>query len=72
MLYITCTISKEENEDVVADFLKSSRDMKLDNLKDHVPDWGIDLITDQGLYKSLPHIHGTEGFFAALFLKKKS
>lgn len=70
LLYITCTISSEENEQVVRSFLKKNREMTLENLKNHVPTWGLDLIDNQGFYKALPHIHGMDGFFGALFTKK--
>ncbi|MFC1867019.1 16S rRNA (cytosine(967)-C(5))-methyltransferase RsmB [Thermodesulfobacteriota bacterium] len=69
MLYATCSISREENEDVVRDFLGSNREMSLENLKEHVPAWGLDLIDDQGFLKTFPHIHHMDGFFAALFRK---
>ena len=69
MLYITCTISKQENEEVVKDFLNSHSDMVLEDLKKHVPDWGKVLINDQGFLKTFPHIHHMDGFFGALFTK---
>jgi len=69
ILFVTCTISKEENEDVVKDFLVRNSDMSLENLKRHVPDWGIDLIDGQGFFRTFPHIHHMDGFFAALFTK---
>jgi len=70
MIYITCTISREENEDVVFGFLEQNKDMELENLKNYIPEWGFDLINDRGLYKVFPHIHDMDGFFAALFTKK--
>jgi 16S rRNA (cytosine967-C5)-methyltransferase len=70
MLYVTCTISREENEEVVSDFLEKNRGVTLENLKDHVPEWCLDFIDDQGFFKTFPHIHGTDGFFAALFMKR--
>ncbi|OPX35256.1 MAG: 16S rRNA (cytosine(967)-C(5))-methyltransferase [Desulfobacteraceae bacterium 4484_190.1] len=69
LLYMTCTISKDENEDVVKYYLETNKEMVLENLGDHVPDWGHDLIDDSGFFKSLPHIHGIDGFFGALFRK---
>ncbi len=67
ILYVTCTISREENEDVVRDFLGENREMALEDLRKSVPDWGLDLIDDQGFFKTLPHVHGMDGFFGALF-----
>lgn len=69
MLYVTCTISREENEEVVSDFLERNREMTLENLKDFVPEWGLDLIEDHGFFKPFPHLHGMDGFFGALFTK---
>jgi len=71
MLYVTCTISKEENEDVVGNTLERNRGIVLENLKDHMPEWGLDLIDDDGFLRTLPHVHGIEGFFGALFVKIK-
>lgn len=70
MLYVTCTISREENEGVVGDFLKKNTQMALEDLRDFAPEWSTDLIDEQGLFRTFPHIHGTEGFFGALFTRK--
>ena len=70
MLYVTCTISREENEDVVSDFLEHNKGMALENLNDHAPKWGLDLIDDEGFLRTFPHIHGMDGFFGALFIKR--
>ena len=69
MLYLTCTISKEENEGVVKGFLETNSEIALENLKITIPEWGLDLIDDNGFFRTLPHIHGMEGFFGALFTK---
>ena len=58
------------NENVVENFLESNREVSLENLKEHVPAWGLDLIDDQGYLKTFPHNHQMDGFFAALFSKK--
>ncbi len=70
MLYVTCTLSKAENEEVVRDCLERHRDMSLVNMKDHAPGWCLDLIDDQGFLRTFPHVHHMDGFFAALFTKK--
>ena len=71
ILYVTCTISREENDEVVSNFLEHNKGMTLVNLKDHVPEWGIDLIDSEGFFRTFPHIHGMDGFFGALFRKNK-
>ncbi len=70
MLYVTCTISREENEEVVTHCLESHGDIFLENMKDHVPEWGQDLIDNQGFLRTFPHVHHMDGFFAALFSKR--
>jgi 16S rRNA (cytosine967-C5)-methyltransferase len=70
LLYVVCTISREENEEVVAGFLKENSDMSLVNLKEQAPGWCFDLIDEQGFYRTWPHKHHMDGFFAALFRKE--
>jgi 16S rRNA (cytosine967-C5)-methyltransferase len=70
MLYVTCTISKEENEEVVKRCLAENRDLQLENIKDHVPEWGHDLVDNEGFLRTFPHEHHMDGFFSALFIKK--
>jgi hypothetical protein len=61
MLYVTCTISKEENEEVVNHCLESHGDISLENMKDHVPQWGQDLIDNEGFLRTYPHVHHMDG-----------
>ena len=70
ILYLTCTISREENEGVVEGFLERNSEIALENLRSTIPEWGFDLIDDNGFFRTFPHIHGMEGFFGALFVKK--
>ena len=72
MLYVTCTISKEENEGVVERLLRDNKGIVLQDLRKRVPPWGFDLVDGNGFLKTFPHIHGMEGFFAALFKKVRS
>ncbi|MCF8130274.1 MAG: 16S rRNA (cytosine(967)-C(5))-methyltransferase RsmB [Deltaproteobacteria bacterium] len=72
MLYVTCTISKEENEGVVETLLRHSKDIVLQDLHHRIPPWGLELVDDNGFFKTFPHIHGMDGFFAALFRKNSS
>ena len=69
MLYVTCTISKEENEGVVESVLQENHGVVLQDLRQRIPRWGVDLVDNHGFLKTFPHIHGMEGFFAALFRK---
>jgi 16S rRNA (cytosine967-C5)-methyltransferase len=70
MLYATCTISREENEGAVEAFLKERKDMGLADLNGVAPHWARPLIDARGFFRTYPHVHGLEGFFAALMVKK--
>lgn len=59
LLYSTCTILREENEDVVEAFLSEHSEFQADNFNC----CGITGV--EGMYTFLPHIDGTDGFFAA-------
>jgi 16S rRNA (cytosine967-C5)-methyltransferase len=66
LLYVTCTLSREENEEVVEACLAGNKDMALVDLKDRAPLWASDLIDAQGFLRTFPHLHGMDGFFGAL------
>jgi len=63
LVYSTCTIAAEENEEVVLSFLEGNRDFSLVQ-----PGAGIDerLICEDGFFRTFPHRHGTDGFFGAV------
>lgn len=64
LLYSTCSTSEAENELVVEDFLLHHPGFVLENLNDIFPGWG-DLIEFYGMFRTWPHRHGIDGFFAA-------
>jgi 16S rRNA (cytosine967-C5)-methyltransferase len=70
LLYVTCTISREENEEVVTDLLNTNKDMALEDLRKYAPKWAKELIDDHGFYRTFPHIHHMDGFFGALFVRQ--
>ena len=73
LLYSTCTYSKEENEDTVADFLKAHPDFSLcdvkESLKTATAD-GLDGMTEARRF--YPHLTKGEGQFIALMKKDES
>ncbi|MBW1681813.1 MAG: 16S rRNA (cytosine(967)-C(5))-methyltransferase RsmB [Deltaproteobacteria bacterium] len=71
LLYAACTISRPENEEVVEAFLASHPDMALLDLRREAPAWARQLVDDRGFLRTFPHRHGMDGFFAALFTRKK-
>jgi 16S rRNA (cytosine967-C5)-methyltransferase len=70
LLYVTCTLTNEENEDTAQAFLETHQDMTRVNLRERVPEWALPFIDDQGFFRAVPHRHGTDGFFGALFEKE--
>ena len=63
LVYATCTLRREENEEVVAAFLTAHRSFRL---RPTAPAGVPARMIRAGLFKSLPHLHGTDGFFAAV------
>jgi 16S rRNA (cytosine967-C5)-methyltransferase len=63
LVYSTCTISPAENEAVVQAFLAERGDFRADDLRSEVPLWNDARVP--GFAQTLPHRHGTEGFFIA-------
>lgn len=65
LIYVTCSIFAEENEDQLAAFLERNaafKARKLDVFPDH--------LTPQGCLRLTPRKAGTDGFFAALLERK--
>jgi len=69
LLYATCSTTREENEAVIDDFLSRRPDFMLEDLRELFPEWAP-LFTDGGCFRSWPHRHGMDGFFAARLRKK--
>jgi len=60
LVYSTCSIEVEENEEVVRDFLSSNNQLTQVSLPVNA-----DLVTNSGAARTWPHRHGTDGFFIA-------
>jgi 16S rRNA (cytosine967-C5)-methyltransferase len=70
LLYCTCSLLQEENEDVIDRFLSSTHGIvRLDIRKVHSHPRG-DLFTKRGDLRLWPDLHDTDGFFACLMEKK--
>jgi len=64
LLYATCSTTREENEAVIDDFLSQRSDFVLEDLHELFPAYA-GLFTERGCFRSWPHRHGMDGFFAA-------
>ncbi len=68
LIYATCSLLRDENEAIAEAFLSAHPDFRLIPASEILTQQGISL--DTGIYlKLLPHLHGTDGFFAAVFEK---
>lgn len=70
LLYAVCTVTPEETDRQVADFLARHPDFRLQSLADTVPEHWRDLLDEQGCLRSWPHRFGLDGFFAARLLRR--
>ena len=68
LIYATCTLTREENEGVVENFLDRHSDFALEDAAPHLPGEAGGLIKEK-FFMALPHKHETEGFFAARMRK---
>ncbi|HAA43807.1 MAG TPA: 16S rRNA (cytosine(967)-C(5))-methyltransferase RsmB, partial [Ruminiclostridium sp.] len=75
IVYSTCTIEPEENENIIEEFLKDNKDFYLENPWESLPEKIRDLfknVNGKREYIQLyPNKHNVDGFFIAK-LKKRS
>lgn len=70
LVYATCSLLEDENEQVVADFLAKDDRFALVPMRQVLAEAKIDL--EMGDYlKLMPHRHQTDGFFAAVLERKE-
>ncbi len=70
LVYATCTISREENEEVVGAFLEENNDFSVISPTKTNPDLFGRFTADDGFFKSLPHVHDMDGFFGAVMMRE--
>jgi 16S rRNA (cytosine967-C5)-methyltransferase len=68
LVYSTCTVFHEENEDVVERFLSEHRAFKLDSLVEVLPE-KCHILIRKGYFKTFPPVDELDGFFAARLRK---
>jgi 16S rRNA (cytosine967-C5)-methyltransferase len=66
IVYSTCSIEPEENFEIVKKFLDDNPNFKFESAKEKFSD---ELIDENGCIQTLPHIHKTDGAFAARLVR---
>jgi 16S rRNA (cytosine967-C5)-methyltransferase len=69
LVYATCSILQEENDAVADDFLRAHADFRPESCAELLKAQRIALDTGERL-RLLPHVHGTDGFYAAAFTRR--
>ncbi|HVP57378.1 MAG TPA: 16S rRNA (cytosine(967)-C(5))-methyltransferase RsmB, partial [bacterium] len=67
VVYSTCSIEPEENEGVVTAVLAKDGRADLEDISRLVP---ASVVYKEGMMQTLPHVHGTDGIFAARLRKR--
>ena len=66
LVYSTCTILPEENDDQITSFLDRHKEFRQEKYIPHIPSSCLD---EKGFMRTAPHQHNTDAFFAALLTK---
>ncbi|MDP3051257.1 MAG: 16S rRNA (cytosine(967)-C(5))-methyltransferase RsmB [Eubacteriales bacterium] len=70
LVYSTCTITREENQDRVEYFLFRNPDFVLEDLSPFLPAVLEDTGLSRGYIQLMPHVHQMDGFFIARMRKR--
>jgi 16S rRNA (cytosine967-C5)-methyltransferase len=66
LVYSTCTMEPEENQEIVAGFLARNPEFRVENAAAFV---SRDLVSPEGFVETFPHRHAMDGSFAARLVK---
>ena len=70
LVYAVCSLEPEENQAVVAGFLKNHPEFSIHHARLEGVAESDRLLTAQGFFITIPHQHQMDGFFAAALVKK--
>jgi 16S rRNA (cytosine967-C5)-methyltransferase len=70
LVYAVCTLTREENEDVVRDFLAGHPTFGVEPAGEVLAGEARQLVSPDGCVRTLPHRHGLDGFFAVRLARR--
>lgn len=70
LIYSTCTLNKNENIEIVKNFLAANDGFYLDDIENLIPQNLYAPDAKEGYLELFPHIHNTDGFFIARLIKR--
>jgi 16S rRNA (cytosine967-C5)-methyltransferase len=70
LVYTVCSTEPEENRGVVDRFCNTHPDFSVDPKPSGLPRAAAPLVDANGFFTSAPHVHGMDGFFAAVLRRK--
>ena len=71
LVYSTCTIEREENEDAVAKFLEENPDFRPEDITGVLPEGLKKETAEKGYIQLFPNVDGVDGFFISKMRKKR-
>jgi len=72
LFYATCSVLKEENEEVVGKFLDQHQDFALLNAAEYSRKTGLERFIQKGYFRLWPHRDDTDGFFCAVLTRRQA
>ncbi|MDA0987101.1 MAG: methyltransferase domain-containing protein [Bacteroidetes bacterium] len=66
LIYATCSILKKENEDIIQNFMRENKNFEIEDPKQSLKYYKLENLVTSEYLKLYPHIHNTDGFFAAV------
>ena len=70
MVYSVCSMEPEENEAVVSTFMNGHPEFKIVKNAAYLPDCAQSLMDEHSFFRSFPHRHAMDGFFAVCMEKQ--
>jgi 16S rRNA (cytosine967-C5)-methyltransferase len=71
LVYAVCSVEPEENELVIKDFISSCPDFHVQKTLPETPFSFAPFMDNQGFFRTFPHVHNMDGFFAVCMKREK-